>query len=152
MSDSTTASYSMVPDVQVSVMEPLPSNDKRQLLAEFRSLQLVLQFLATKDDDASIMTYDKSETSPEKKAHDSGAHPALQVAIATILVRDIEIVAVATCRTASEALMQFIVTKNPDTREQFFNNTHAQWSCILLPPGISHLPSVLSDPWYGLQL
>jgi hypothetical protein len=150
------------------MFEPAPTKTQVVLLEEFRCLQLLLQILSNKDGKASIMAYDDSDdpdddhddpddvnTLPLETAdlnYDNAKETMLLTTIATILVRNHEILAVAASPTRSETNTNVVVTANPDRGDTFFTESHNKWTCILLPRGTSHLPSLLSNPWHGLYL
>jgi hypothetical protein len=137
-----------------------------ELHEEFRSITMLLSQVASFDSDDSgcpkHLTHDMR--SPQR------GNFALN-AIATILTRDVEALAVAADNKvdASSMLMKasFVVAAQP--RESRSLSTQAdRWRrifsmasldgetkgapCTLIPPGQSHWPSVLKQEWFGLSL
>jgi hypothetical protein len=157
LSTSTLSSRQHRPHlVNAIAMAELVTNKTKVLLEEFRCLLLVLRILCLSDSDhASIMPSDDKGDSDalEWRMHtnrDSAARARMLLAnIAAILVRDHEILAVATAGS-SVTTLDIIITINPDHSDNYFRESDDKWLCVLIPPGTSHISSILSDAWCGI--
>jgi hypothetical protein len=135
--------HSTVSDSLVDSAQP----DAQALHEEFRSLLSLLSLVTEDGERHSTLSSSYGERGGLllESSGSEGISRSLPNAVATLLVRDVEIVAVAASKPSNT--MQFAALANPDDK---FKYTFGENQHIVVPPGQSFWPSVRDKGWDAL--
>jgi hypothetical protein len=134
-------------------LQPLPvaADNTNKLCKQFRSLQMLSILLtATRHGNHAIMPVSDDIF----HIYEGTSETKILTAIANVLVRDMEIVAVASCSrdtniTSPDYSWNLVITPNPDKYDKYFMDDSVS-QFVLVPLRISLLPS-FNNHWDGLN-